>query len=98
LSVPAERIRTILQHALQPVSIKVSDDSASHAGHAEARKSGGGHFSVYVVADCFAGLSRIQRHRMVNVALKEDFGPLIHALSIQARTPDEALLAATKNS
>lgn len=89
MNTATERIRVILQRKLQPASIEIADDSARHAGHAGARESGGGHFTVHIVADCFAGLSRLQRHRLVNNALKGEFGPLIHALSIQTDTPEE---------
>jgi len=85
----AERIREMLERRLTPASVHVIDDSARHAGHAGVRESGGGHFTVHIVAACFAGLSRLERHRLVYQALKDDFGPMIHALSIRACTPDE---------
>lgn len=81
-----EQMRASLA-ALAPTRIEIADDSAKHAGHTGAR-SGGGHFSLTIVAAGFAGLSTIQRHRLVYDAL----GPLmkreIHALSIDARTPE----------
>jgi len=88
----AERIREILEQQLAPVSIHITDDSDRHAGHVGARASGGGHFTVRIVAKCFAGLTRLERHRLVYRALRDAFGPMIHALSIQARTPDEMAL------
>ncbi len=73
--------------ALAPQALQVRDDSHLHAGHAGARE--GGHFAVRIVSPVFAGLSRVARHRVVYDAL----GPLqalgIHALSIDARSPDE---------
>lgn len=76
-----------LQQALQPLQLQVRDDSHLHAGHAGARE--GGHFHVRVVAACFAGCSRVARHRLVYDAL----GPLaargIHALAIEALAPAE---------
>jgi BolA protein len=83
----ANRIEAALRAALQPVSLHVRDDSAEHAGHAGARE--GGHYAVTLVSERFAGLTRVARHRLVYDAL----GPLkregIHALAIEARTPDE---------
>jgi len=84
-----ERIQKILEQRLSPVSVRIIDDSARHAGHAGVRESGGGHFTVDIVADCFAGLSRLARHRLVYRALKDVFGPTIHALNIRASTPEE---------
>lgn len=85
-----EAIRKALQNALSPQSLVVQDDSARHAGHAGAR-DGRGHFNVEVVSDAFAGLDPIQRHRAVYAAVGELMTTDIHALSIRARTPQEAL-------
>jgi BolA family transcriptional regulator, general stress-responsive regulator len=82
-----EKIRAVLTAQLAPVSLVIRDDSAKHAGHAGARE--GGHFSVVVVSDQFAGRTRMQRHQLVYAALAQLMRTDIHALSIQARTPQE---------
>ncbi|MEJ2644709.1 MAG: BolA family transcriptional regulator [Gammaproteobacteria bacterium] len=82
-------IRERLTAALAPETLDIRDDSAKHAGHAGAR-GGGGHFIVHIVSEAFADKSLIQRHRMVYDALAEAMRSEIHALSIQAQTPDEA--------
>jgi len=82
------RLRTRLTEALQPVSLEIIDESARHAGHAGAA-SGGGHFIVNIVAAAFQGKTPIQRHRMVYDAVGEMMHTEIHALSIQAKTPQE---------
>lgn len=82
-------IRERLTEALSPQKLDIQDDSAKHAGHAGAR-GGGGHFNVDIVSDAFAGKTLIQRHRLVYEALGDAMQSEIHALSIQARTPDEA--------
>lgn len=84
-----EAIRAALQAALAPVSLVVEDDSARHAGHAGAR-DGRGHFNVDVVSDAFAGLGPIARHRAVYAAVGDLMTTDIHALSIRARTRQEA--------
>ena len=43
---------------------------------------GGDHFRAVVTADAFAGLSRIQQHRMVYDIFGEEIGGPIHALSL----------------
>ena len=65
MSARSGHIRNILQEALNPQTIEITDDSARHAGHAGASESGGGHFGIDIVSGDFAGLTRIQRHRMV---------------------------------
>jgi BolA protein len=81
-------IRERLSAALDPVSLEIRDDSHLHAGHAGA-KSGGGHFTVSIVSDKFAGQTAVDRHRMVYAALSPAMQSEIHALSISALTPDE---------
>ena len=91
----ADRVGEIerrLRAALQPVECTLADDSALHAGHAGAA-SGGGHYRVRVVADAFAGRSRIARHRLVYDALLDLMPSAIHALVIEALTPAEASTA-----
>lgn len=83
-----ERIQGILEGAFSPVDILVKDQSHLHEGHAGAR-DGKGHFEVRIVADAFAGKSRIQRHRMVFEALHDMMQTDIHALSVQARAPGD---------
>jgi BolA protein len=81
------RIREALQRELAPTELDIVDDSAKHAGHAGARE--GGHFRVRLVAEAFRGKSRLERHRLVFAALEGAFGRDIHALNIDARTPEE---------
>ncbi len=74
--------------ALSPTQLDITDDSASHAGHAGAQ-SGGGHFYLTIVSDNFAGLPTLKRHRLVYDALGSMMQREIHALSIKAYTADE---------
>lgn len=83
------RMRALLEDALRPDLLEITDDSHRHAGHAGAR-GGQGHFSVEIVSSAFAGLAPIARHRAVYAALGEMMTTDIHALAIRARTPDEA--------
>lgn len=83
----AEAMRAQLA-ALEPLRLEIRDASARHAGHAGAPQ-GSGHFTMTIVSAQFAGRRIMERHRMVYDAL----GPLmqrdIHALSIEAKTPEE---------
>jgi len=47
---------------------------------------GGDHFRATVVSERFAGLSRIQQHRLVYDIFGEEIGGPIHALSLTTRT------------
>ena len=83
-----ERIRALLVEALDPAAIEVVDDSHKHVGHAGAR-GGQGHFSVDIVSAAFAGKLPLARHRLVYAALGDMLQTDIHALAIEARTPEE---------
>ena len=82
-------LRERLTRELQPVALDIIDESAKHAGHAAAA-SGGGHFIVNIVSPAFENKTPIQRHRLVYDAVGDIMHSEIHALSIQAKTPQES--------
>ncbi len=84
----ASRIERSLRNALSPTELTIEDESHLHAGHPGAR-DGGGHFRVSIVSGRFEGASRLQRHRMVYGALSDEMPHEIHALAIEAFTPQE---------
>jgi BolA protein len=84
------RITAKLSEHFAPLRLEVLDESDRHAGHAGARAGGESHFRVRIVSEKFRGTSRIERHRMVNAALAEELGGPVHALAIEASTPDAA--------
>lgn len=84
-----ERIRAALEQALQPEQLQIEDQSHLHAGHAGAA-TGRGHFRIDIVSACFAGMKPLERHRAVYAALGILMQTEIHALSVGARTPEEA--------
>ena len=87
MTVSTDDIQAALSASLQPVMLAVQDDSHLHAGHAGARE--GRHFSVRVVSERFAGLSRVARHRLVYDSLHLLIPRGVHALAIEARAPGE---------
>jgi stress-induced morphogen len=48
---------------------------------------GGDHFRATVVSPAFAGLSRIEQHRLVMDVFAGEIGGPIHALSLKTKTP-----------
>ncbi|QQP98781.1 BolA family protein [Lysobacter enzymogenes] len=85
----AEAIRAAIVAALAPVSLEIEDESHRHAGHAGAQ-DGRGHFRVAVISQAFAGMLPLARHRAVYSAVGELMTTDIHALAINAKTPQEA--------
>jgi BolA protein len=86
-AVRAADIEAALRAALQPLALRVDDDSHLHAGHAGARE--GRHFTVHLTSAAFAGRPRVARHRLVYDALSALIPQGIHALAIVARAPGE---------
>lgn len=80
-----------LKAALPIDHIVIDDESHLHAGHAGAA-SGGGHFKLTLVSSAFDGLNRVARHRLIYAALNRHIPAEIHALTIEAHSPAEALL------
>jgi BolA protein len=81
------RIEAKLRERLDAESVEVIDESHLHAGHAGAA-SGAGHFRAKIVSARFEGLSRVAAQRLVYQALSDEMETEIHALSIQALTPE----------
>ncbi len=85
----APRIRQKIADRLTPVHMEVIDDSARHKGHAGHDPRGETHFILTVVSAAFAGLARVERHRLIYACLAEELQERVHALSIAALTSDE---------
>ena len=83
-----DEIEKRLQEAMQPTRLEVIDEGHKHVGHAGA-KDGRGHFRVLIRSAKFAGLSMVQQHRLVYQAMGELMQSDIHALAIEAGTPEE---------
>ena len=88
MSERAGRIERVLRERFAPLHLELRDESARHVGHAGAT-SGGGHYHVVIVSQAFEGKSRLDQHRLVNDALRELFGSVIHALGLTTLAPSE---------
>ena len=74
---------------LAPTRLEIVDESHLHAGHAGARPEGETHFRVTVVAEAFAGATRVARQQRVYGILKDELAGPVHALSLRTLAPDE---------
>ncbi|HEY4450359.1 MAG TPA: BolA/IbaG family iron-sulfur metabolism protein [Solirubrobacteraceae bacterium] len=68
----AEDIRQRIEAAIPGASVEVEDYTG-----------GGDHFSATVTAAAFAGLTRIQQHRLVYDVFGAEIGGPIHALALK---------------
>ena len=67
--------------------LKARIESAIAGAHAEVESPDDVHFSARVVSERFAGLSRVQQHRLVYEVFDGELGGSIHALSLKTETP-----------
>ena len=68
--------------ALAPSRLEVIDESHQHHGHSGWREGGQTHYRIRMASPAFAGLSRVEQHRLVNRTLG-DIVPRIHALALE---------------
>jgi stress-induced morphogen len=71
-----EEIKQRIEAAIPQASAEVEDWTG-----------GGDHFRATVVSPAFAGLSRIEQHRLVMDVFAGEIGGPIHALSVKTHTP-----------
>jgi BolA protein len=84
-----ERIAAALNKALNPAVLEIADESDRHHGHAGARPGGETHYRLHIVAEGFAGKGRLERHRIVNALLADEFASGLHALAMTTAAPGE---------
>jgi BolA protein len=83
-------MRAKLEAGLAPKLLEIEDQSHLHAGHSGWREGGETHFKIKVASAQFIGKGRVERHRIVYALLKDEIAAGLHALAIDAATPDES--------
>ena len=83
-------IKQKLTEAFTPEKLDVVNESHLHAGHAGSPGTGSSHFRVTIVSARFDGLSRVDRHRLINEALATELAGPVHALALKTLSPTEA--------
>ena len=67
--------------------LKARIESAIAGAHAEVESPDDVHFTARVTSSSFAGLSRVEQHRMVYDVFGGELGESIHALSLKTESP-----------
>jgi acid stress-induced BolA-like protein IbaG/YrbA len=75
-----EDVAHLIRNGLPGAQVRVQSDDNTH-------------FAARIVATQFAGKRALARHQLVYAALGERMGREIHALSIEALTPEESAQA-----
>lgn len=76
---------TNLLAPLSPIALDVIDESEGHRGHGGWQEGGETHVRVIVRSARFDGMTRVERHRLVNSLMAPEFARGLHALAIVAR-------------
>ena len=85
-----ETIENRLAAAFSPQHLEVINESHLHAGHQEHFDGlGETHLRVRIVADAFAGMSRVERHRAINALVADALAGGVHAFAVEAAAPGE---------
>lgn len=83
--------------AFSPEHLEIINESHLHAGHHHNDRgrddvydgTGETHFRVRIVAQAFAEMSRVARHRAINEVLSHELATGVHALALEPSAPQE---------
>ena len=76
MAIASDKLQKILQNSFPNANIELVD----LVGDSD-------HYSVTIIDKIFANKSRVEQHKMVNLALKEILGDELHALQIKTLSP-----------
>ena len=82
-------IENLIIKNYKPEFYSVLDVSEQHRGHQNFKENVESHFEIIIVSEKFKNLNRIERHRMVNQSLKEEFLSDLHSVIIKTYTIEE---------
>ncbi len=87
----APQVAAHLAHTLQTQQLTVTDESASHAGHAGNPEGTGvgTHLRVRIWSPLFTGKTRVAQHRLVYDVCQGFIAQGLHALAIEIAPADE---------
>jgi len=83
------KIENIIKELFKPYYFSVLDVSEQHRGHQSFLENVESHFEIVIVSKIFNNKSKIDRHRMVNQTLKEEYLSDLHSVTIRALTVEE---------
>lgn len=72
MPIAKEKLEEILRSKFPQAKIQVIDTAGDE-----------NHYSVTIIDEIFAGKTRIEQHKMVNLALKEILGDTLHAMQLR---------------
>lgn len=84
----AKTMEEKLNAAFAPSFLRIINESSKHSGHLPEDLDES-HLGIVIVSEKFAGVSRVERSRMVHAAIAPEIA-MIHALTVlKTLTPEE---------
>jgi stress-induced morphogen len=74
---PAAELERRLREAFPDAELTITDLAGD-----------GDHYKARIVSSAFAGLPRVRQHQLVNKALSDVLGTVLHALALETVAPD----------
>tara|TARA_B100000963_G_scaffold223318_1_gene194702 strand:+ start:696 stop:974 length:279 start_codon:yes stop_codon:yes gene_type:complete len=84
------KITDILDKNFDIYRCLVSDVSESHKGHSGYIKGEETHFEIFIISDDFKNKSRLERHKIINNCLKNEFKGSLHSITYKLMTVSES--------
>ena len=82
-------IENLILKNYEPEFFSVIDVTEQHKGHQNFKEDVESHFEIIIVSEKFRNLNRMERHRMVNKSLKEEFLSDLHSVTLKTYTMEE---------
>ena len=83
------KITNILNKNLNMFRCFVIDVSESHKGHSGYIKGEETHFEIIIISNDFENKNRLERHKLVNNCLKNEFKGSLHSVTYKLFTVSE---------
>lgn len=85
ISKRSDRIHNIITQHLQPSVLHIENESHLHRPRPDSET----HFKLTVVSSQFSGVSKLERHRMINQLLTPELKTGLHAYSLMLYSIEE---------
>mgnify|MGYP001272662312 CR=1 FL=1 len=83
------KLEKIIMNCFKPYFFFILYVSEQHRSHQNFRDNVESHFEIVIVSEKFYNINKIDRHRMVNECLKEEYASDLHSVIIRTHTIDE---------
>ncbi len=83
------KIEKMIKDDFEPYFFSVKDVSEEHRGHQSFKENIESHFEIIIVSLEFENKNKINRHRMINRGLKNEFQSDLHSVTIKAYSIEE---------